>query len=362
MPDNRDRLAVSIGRTLRAALLAALIGSALVSAARGVPAQVAGLRAARNFIKPVAQAPWWSSCGEIPLSPQARTAALQAESSFYWLKAAMLLHSGNLQRPVSPSENGRLRDFYNGLLDECAGQHEEAVAAWRRAGAAPLFVYLGNDAKYIAWRDAVKNFKLALEIDGSLFGPRVTLADTYVRLEQWSDAAAQYRLALKQKPSAADVESGYAYSLYRAGDASETAIAMLRDVVQRNPEERAAYRYLGEILCDKGQWVDATDWYRKAAIFPEGRDDVELEMAKCLLRSRRERDALAVLEPLVERRRGAVVGEVYFFMARARENAGDACGAKEVLRRWAQRYPADSSRWAPELRRLRASTESTCGP
>jgi tetratricopeptide (TPR) repeat protein len=351
-------LSASIGSKLRAILLATLIGSALLSVSRVVPVQVAGLRAAKHFVKPVAEAPWWSSCGRIPLSPEARDVALQAESSFYWLKAARLLEDGRPRLPVSARENSRLRDFYNGVLYECAGRHEEAVAAWRRAEAAPLFVFLGNAEQYRAWLDAVHYFRLALDIDGSLFDARVTLAETYVRLERWSDAATEYRLALNTKASATRVESGYAYSLYRAGGAGDTPVARLQDIIRRNPEERAAYRSLGEILCDKGEWPQATEWYRKAASLPDSNDELDhLEMAKCLLRSKREKDALAVLEALVARRQGRVIGEVYFFMARAHESAGDPCGARDVLRQWAHTYP-DDARWASELRRL--SADAAC--
>lgn len=348
---------MSIARILRGILLATLIGVALLSVSRAVPVQVAGLRAAAAFVKPVTQAPWWASCGPAPLSAEARDVARQAPSSFLWLQAATLLDDGSARLPISTGDNSRLRDFYNGVLYECAGRHEEAVAAWRRAEAAPVFVSLGNAEQYRAWLDAVHYFRLALDIDPSLVDARVTLADTYVRLERWSDAAAEYRLALEARPSAMDVEAGYAYSLYRAGGAGDTPVARLQDIVRRDPGERAAYRYLGEILCDKGEWVEATAWYRKALRFPDRREDIELDMAKCLLKSRREADALAVLEPLVARRQGRVVGEVYFFMALAHENAGDPCGARDVLLQWADTYPGDA-RWGPELRRL--SIQAPC--
>lgn len=86
---------------------------------------------------------------------------------------------------------------------------------------------------------AFEAFRKSLEIDGAILTIRRNYAEALLRQERYVDALEQYRLLLDNRSASEAVLMGFGKALYETGRL-EGALAIYRDVVRANPQNRGA--------------------------------------------------------------------------------------------------------------------------
>jgi tetratricopeptide (TPR) repeat protein len=90
-----------------------------------------------------------------------------------------------------------------------------------------------------------------------------------------------------------------AFRLYGQGHIPE-AVAEFRGIVERNPDDTSARRYLGEILLEQGQADEAIVHFRKAAEVAPLSAQSQLDLGGALARQQRDTEAISHLRKALE--------------------------------------------------------------
>ena len=108
---------------------------------------------------------------------------------------------------------------------------------------------------------AIEQFKKAVELDPSLFEPRLNLGEIYMQLKELDKAEAQYRAMLmfeSQKAKTSDDKANFSQAYYGlariavARKQSDDAICDLKKAIELNPRSRRAMELLARQRYQRG--------------------------------------------------------------------------------------------------------------
>jgi Flp pilus assembly protein TadD len=88
-------------------------------------------------------------------------------------------------------------------------------------------------------------------------------AEAHLRLEQWTDAEAKFRVVLEKRPEAAPAFTGLGKALAELGK-DEDAEKQLRTAVEKDPKDAQAHAAVGEFLLKRERTGDALKALKKA--------------------------------------------------------------------------------------------------
>lgn len=105
------------------------------------------------------------------------------------------------------AQNDRIAAFWLGEAYERLGRHDEAIAAWRQAGAASYFLGLGHKPyESMDYDTACLNYLRAVEIAPDMALTHMYAGHCYVRRGEFTLAEQEYRRAIQLDP-----QYGYPY-------------------------------------------------------------------------------------------------------------------------------------------------------
>ncbi len=186
------------------------------------------------------------------------------------------------------------------------GELELAEAHYRESLAIEAQPAIYNDLGFVLERqgmpeDAAEQYRKSLELDPESASAHYNLAASLARRSDYAEAERHFRAALEKKPDT-QTYTGLGFVLWQQGRSDE-AIASLREAIEADRNNAAAYDQLGTILLQEGKLEEALSIYRllvrnqpSAAAHQElaqvlmraGRTDEanrEMETAKALARS-----------------------------------------------------------------------------
>jgi tetratricopeptide (TPR) repeat protein len=167
-----------------------------------------------------------------------------------------------------------------------------------------------------------------LTSDADLSTPALTLiGQAWYHLGRHVEAQEALQRVLQKEPNAVDAHRWLAASYYDQG-AIHDALRHLQRTIELDPGDARPHRLLGLIYKDYERYEDAVPCYQQSlhlkADQPDA-DDVRLELATCLVKLRRHREALTTLE------RCSASAETIALRAECRHALGDLSLAKEAL-------------------------------
>lgn len=128
-----------------------------------------------------------------------------------------------------------------------------------------------------------------------------------------------------------------------ADDKAEEAEILIRSHLKRDPEDAAAARLLGEIAARCNAHAEAETLYRRALLLAPGYLDARIYLAKLLNRTGRNREALAMLEAVLERdnqHHAALTLKAAILVQDRALNEGQS-----TFKRLVRYYPRDALAW-----------------
>ncbi|TNC81204.1 MAG: hypothetical protein C9356_10065 [Oleiphilus sp.] len=148
------------------------------------------------------------------------------------------------------------------------GELELAEIHYRESLAIEPQASIYNDLGYVLelqgmTEDAVEAYRQALELDPDSATSHYNLATHLARQNDYRDAEAHLRAALKTRQDA-KVYTGLGAVLWQQGKADE-AVQNLRLAVKENPKHAAAADTLGKILLEQGKFEQAASTYQTLA-------------------------------------------------------------------------------------------------
>jgi TolB-like protein/tetratricopeptide (TPR) repeat protein/DNA-binding winged helix-turn-helix (wHTH) protein len=186
----------------------------------------------------------------------------------------------------------------------------------------------------------------AIELDPDLAEPHVLLAGAYQKQWQWSDAEAEYKLALELSPNDAGAHEGYAKWLLYQGRTEDAlawserareidplergastgwimfharhydeAIQEFRSVLAVDPDSVAANWFLGFALVAKGQSEEAIPVLQKALSLSDGNPVVMGVLVSAYAHAGRRAEALRLVDELKQREQKSYVSPAAFVNA-----------------------------------------------
>ena len=99
--------------------------------------------------------------------------------------------------------------------------------------------------------EAIENYHEALKFDPKCASAHFNLAVSLLRRDRLDEAAAQYKAALRVKPTA-ETHNGLGFVFSKQGKV-EKAIAQFREAIRLNPKYTAAYNNLAGNLLKQGK-------------------------------------------------------------------------------------------------------------
>ena len=160
--------------------------------------------------------------------------------------------------------------LFDSALDlERGGQHQEAVAEWKKA-----LEMDGENAKartnlgIALWStgasgEAVAQFRRAVEINPAFLEAHNNLGVALTQLGQFDDAIAQFRLVLGADPDFPQARNNLGVALLESGRAGE-AIPQLQRLIEANPRSADLHGTLGRALAAERRWDEAIAHFRQA--------------------------------------------------------------------------------------------------
>ncbi len=124
---------------------------------------------------------------------------------------------------------------------------------------------------------ALRAFDRAAELDAGWAQPLINRGNVLALREDWSEAAASYRQALRREPQNAEAMNNLAWVLLRAGDA-ERALPWAEEAVALDPHHPAFLDTLAEIRLARGETEAAARLLERAlhnSPSPELRESIE---------------------------------------------------------------------------------------
>jgi predicted O-linked N-acetylglucosamine transferase (SPINDLY family) len=223
------------------------------------------------------------------------------------LTAAVQLHqAGDLARAeqiyrqilqVNPAEANALHLL--GLLTQQQGHPQAAVDLIRRAVAvlpqvAELHCNLAN--AYLAlerWEEAAASARQALRLRPDLPEGHTNLGDALVGQQRWPEAISCYRQALALRPGFAEAHTKIGQALAAQGQIEE-ALAFFREALRLRPELFEAHLNLGGLLKKRGLLTEAEASFRQALRLRPKDADVHNNLGATLAEQERFEEAVSL--------------------------------------------------------------------
>lgn len=215
-------------------------------------------------------------------------------------------------------DRGNLADARKYLAElKASGKHPSQVSLIRGA------ILLKKEYYYPALDELA-----GLASDPHLKTPALTLiGQAWYHLGRHVEAQEALQLVLKQNPNAVDAHRWLAASYYDQG-AIHDALHHLQRTIELDPADARPHRLLGLIYKDYERYADAVPSYEQSLHLKPDQpdaDDVRLELASCLVKLRRHREALTTLEHC------PASAETSALRAECRHALGEISVAKEAL-------------------------------
>jgi cytochrome c-type biogenesis protein CcmH len=227
-----------------------------------------------------------------------------------------------------------------------------AAAGLYRLEGEPLALDPANVVAPTTIADAIGQLERRLAVHPEEFEGRVLLARSYMAEQKYAQARDAYALATTQQPDDSDLKVEYAEALLRTSADHRfppTAVAMLENAVERNPQNQRALFFLGLERMQSGQPAEAAAlWQRLLPLLPA---DAGAEVRKQIDSARQAANlpplpAAAEPVPLLKVRvaidptlaRMAQPGAVLFVFARSSNGSGPPLA---VVRVAVENLPAD---------------------
>jgi Flp pilus assembly protein TadD len=148
---------------------------------------------------------------------------------------------------------------------------------------------------------ALTSFERAVDADPENPYFRKGLGQAYAAKRDWKDAIKQFRKALELNPYFVDVRNDLGTALILAGKREEGKaefITAYGDAVNPTPEVSA--RNLGQAFLDEKNYTEAIGWYRTAVGRNKAYPDPYMGLATALIATDRLEEAVVLLESGVE--------------------------------------------------------------
>ena len=159
--------------------------------------------------------------------------------------------------------------------------------------------------------DTERELREALRLNPKHHEARLALGVTYLQLERWNDAAAEFqRLADEPtfvRPTRALVNLGWAH--YKSGDL-DRAVSDLQRALKADPSNYVAHLDLGIVLYDRGELVEAIQHFgecvnivaeRPAPVYGPAEAEARFRMAQAYVRLNQRDRALDALKVAIQR-------------------------------------------------------------
>jgi tetratricopeptide (TPR) repeat protein len=128
------------------------------------------------------------------------------------------------------------------------------------------------------------------------------LANQYVQQGDRAHAIAEYREAIKLNPSVPGGHFELAQQLRGAQDPAlnKEAEGELKAALAANQYDEQAWRTLGEVMADQGDYAAAKQDYARALSLQPRDSDAETDLAKAMISMHQNREAIPILEQAVK--------------------------------------------------------------
>ena len=240
------------------------------------------------------------------------------KSTRLWLASALALALASACSTVGPREIA-LADSHRDLADAklSQGEPEMAIKEYQAAIAinpADLEAHYGLAQAYRVKNmlpDTERELREIVRLDPKHHEARLSLGVTYLQMERWSDAAAEFTVLTEDptfvRPSRALVNLGWAH--YKSGDL-EAAKADFERALRADPANHVAHLDLGIVFYDKGELVEAIRHFEEAVnlvaerpvkVFGPAEAEARYRMAQAYLRLGQRDRAVETLRVAVER-------------------------------------------------------------
>jgi tetratricopeptide (TPR) repeat protein len=175
-----------------------------------------------------------------------------------------------LEKSVELAPNAMWAHFWLGFMYCYTGKADIAVEEWKRAGASPYFVSLGQYYSQRGNRDrAIQAFQIAVAIDPRSVNGHYFLGREYLYQEYWEEAMHEFYLASALAPEFSRAYYFWAVALYQGEKNVEGAIDLAKKAIAVDPLDMLPYLFLGDIAREMRNHSEAARWYQRArAIAP----------------------------------------------------------------------------------------------
>jgi Tfp pilus assembly protein PilF len=240
------------------------------------------------------------------------------KSTRLWLASALALVLASACSTVGPREvalGDAHRDFADVKLAK--GEPEVAIKEYQAAIAInpnDLEAHYGLAEAFRAKNllpETERELLEALRLQPSHHEARLSLGVTYLQMERWNDAAAEFQKLAEDptfvRPSRALVNMGWAH--YKSGDL-EGAKASFERALSSDASNHVAHLDLGIVYYDKGELVEAIRHFEEAVnlvaerpvkVFGPAEAEARYRMAQAYLRLGQRDRAVETLRVAVER-------------------------------------------------------------
>jgi Tfp pilus assembly protein PilF len=197
------------------------------------------------------------------------------------------------------------------------GEAEMAIAEYRKAldiNPKDPETHLGLAEALRAkglYSDCERELQEALRLDPTHQDARLALGVTYLQMERWNDAAAEFQRLIDDptfiRPSRALVNLGWAH--YKSGDLDQ-AVSDFEHALKLERTNYTAHLDLGIVLYEKGELVEAVKHFeecvniigeRPAPVFGSAEAEARFRMARAYVRLNQRDRAVDTLKVAVER-------------------------------------------------------------
>ena len=154
------------------------------------------------------------------------------------------------------------------------------------------------------WDGALAEYRAVLRLDPKSFDAQKGAGDMLYNKGDLRGAVAAYQELVRLKPEDAEAHGLLGNALYRTRD-YDGAIAEAREAMRLNPSETHYHEGIGQMLAAKGDYDGAIAEYRESVRANPGDPDTgkyaETRIGEILIREKRLTDAVAELQPVIEK-------------------------------------------------------------
>ncbi len=174
-------------------------------------------------------------------------------------------------------------------------------------------------------KNAINDFREALQRDRTLVGAWQDLGLAYVKLNLWSEAVDAFAELAKQRGDSVEAAYFYALALYNTQQ-NEAAEKEVRRALRLNPGAADAYTLLGIILASRGNAnAEASEALAQAVALDSANFDAVFNLGRVRYVQKDYQGAIKSLREAVRMR--PKFAEARFFLGTSLESAGDSAAA-----------------------------------